>query len=430
MKNAHFIGIGGIGMSALAMMAKSRNLNISGSDEVASEITNTLKKRGIKISIGHSSKNVPKKCDLVIYSLAAPESNPERVEAKRRKIKQSSYPQALGEFTKSNQNICVTGTHGKSTTSGMLSKILIDCKIDPLVIIGTKTRYLKYGNFHNGKSKFSVLEACEYRRAFLNLKQYIGIITNVDSDHLDYYKNSDNYLKAFKEFAAKTPKNGFLIINKDDKRSVLAAKSCKGNVIYVSEKNAPKLNLTLPGEHNRMNALLAITAARILGCPIQKAVKSVNEYEGSWRRFEYKGKLGTSMVFDDYAHHPNEIKATLAGAREKFPNKYILCVFQPHQYARTKSFINEFPKAFLNADEVIVPNIYDVIGREEKVKPITPDQFVAKLKTAHKNVKNSNGFENTVTLIKKNIKKYQVIIVMGAGDVYKITEKLFKFSSK
>lgn len=424
MNKIHFIGIGGIGMSALAMLAKSRGFKVSGSDEVKSEITDNLAKKGIKIHIGHTKKNIAPDCSFVVYTLAAEKDNQERKAAQKLKIKQMSYPEVLGEFTKNYKNILVAGTHGKSTVAGMISKILIDCKKDPTVIIGTKTSFLPHGNFRFGKSGWSVLEACEYRRAFLNLKPHISVITNVDSDHLDYYKNARNYLKAFKEFSAKTPVSGYLIINKNDKRSIIAAQSAKGRVIKINPNQ--KIKLFLPGIHNRSNAALAIAAAKLAGCPMSKILKSISEYKGSWRRFEYKGKISRVLVYDDYAHHPKEIKATLSGTREKFPAARILCIYQPHQYSRTKSFLGEFAKAFDCADEVLVPNIYDVIGREKNRKPITVDKFVAELSRHHAHVYNGHGFENTIALVRKNIKNYDVIIVMGAGDVYKITEKLLK----
>ena len=412
-------------MSALAMLVKSNGFIVSGSDEIQSEITDYLAKRGIKIFIGHKKENITSDCDIVVYTLAATESNPERIEARKMNIMQISYPEALGEFTKHYKNILVAGTHGKSTTAAMISKILIDCGKDPTVVIGTKTGFLPHGNFRFGKSKWAVLEACEYRKAFLNLHPYIGVITNIDSDHLDYYKNSKNYFEAFKEFAAKIPANGYLIINKNDKRSIKAARFAKCKVIKIALKE--KINLSIPGAHNQLNASLAITAASLTGCKTVNILESIKKYEGSWRRFEYKGKIGSAFIYDDYAHHPAEIKATLSAAREKFPSAKILCVYQPHQYSRTKSFLKGFSRAFSDADKVIVPNIYDVIGREDKKKPITVAQFVKELSRHHKNVQNGHGFKNTINLIKKNLNIYDVIIIMGAGDVFKITQNLKSF---
>ena len=386
----HFIGIGGIGVSALAQYYLAKGHKVSGSDLVSSEITQALKKRGVKIFIGkHQKNNLPKSVDLVIYSPAVQKNNPELKTAKKLKIKCLSYPEALGELTKKYFTIAVSGTHGKSTTTAMIGLILIRAGLDPTVIIGTKLKEFQNSNCRIGKSEYLVIEADEWQASFLNYWPKMIVLTNIEKEHLDYYKNLRNILKTFEEYIRHLPKDGILVVNKDDKNIIKTTQqkfvnstfsTAVENVLYYSreQKEARKLKkiLKIPGEHNVSNALAALTVARVLKIPDRTVFKALSEYKGSWRRFEIveaeirryqRGKTRKIIIVSDYAHHPTEIKATLQAVKEKFPSQKIWCVFQPHQYQRTFYLFKDFIKVLKQAsiDKLIITDIYDVAGREE-----------------------------------------------------------------
>lgn len=417
-KYIHFIGIGGIGTSSLAQILFHQNKKISGSDFATSEITNHLSKRGMKVTIGHNQKNVSKHHQLIIYSSAIPKNNPELEEAEKLKIKTISYPEALGELSKNYFTIAIAGTHGKSTTTALTALCLIKGDLDPTVIIGTKLKELKNQNYRVGKSKYLVVEACEYKRAFLNLSPDILIITNLEADHLDYYKDLKDYQSAFKKLCQKIPKTGAIIINKKDKNSVAVSKNIKAKIYDFS---ALKLSPGIPGDFNLRNAAAAAKVAELLDIPATKTKKAIKSYKGSWRRLEYKKtKLKPTIFIDDYGHHPTEIKVTLKAIREKYPDKKILCIFQPHQYSRTHLLLKEFAKSFHDVNELIIPNIYRVRDTEEDLKKISTDKLVEAIKKHTPKTSNGQGLENTAEYIKINHKKYDVIVTMGAGDINKI----------
>ena len=416
----HFIGIGGIGVSALAQYYLAKGHEISGSDLVASEITEYLEKKGVKIIIGNSAENISQDLDLVVYSPAVKKDNPELIEAlkiknyKNLKIKIKSYPEALGDLTKEYYTIAIAGAHGKSTTTAMIGLVLTKAGFDPTVIVGTKLKEFGDSNFRFGKSKFLVIEACEYDSSFLHYLPKIIVVTNIDKEHLDYFKTFANVKKAFKNFIAKLPPSGFLVFNKRPS---------------MRQKRAAKIKkiLKVPGMHNVFNALDALEVARILKIKDEITFQALSEFTGTWRRFEEKElKIENCKlkIISDYAHHPNEIIATLKAAREKYPKKKIWCIFQPHQYQRTHYLFNDFVKVFRNAkiDKTIITDIYDVAGRE--TKKISADVSSKKLvkKIAKKNVIYL-PMASLEKFIKENIKSGEVLIIMGAGDIYKLAEK-------
>jgi len=430
----HFIGIGGIGVSALAQYYLSKGHQVSGSDLVSSEITTLLKKKGVKIYIGPHKKN-RLKSDIkqVIYSPAVKKNNPEFLEAKKREIKIQSYPQALGELTKKYFTIAVSGTHGKSTTTAMISLILIKAGLDPTVIIGTKLKEFGNSNFRTGKGKYLIIEADEWNASFLNYWPKIIVLTNIEKEHLDYYKNLKHILKTYQEFISHLSRDGVLIINKDDKNiSKLKTKNLKPHLesqnFNLKQKEAKKLKkiLKIPGEHNILNALASLKTARILKIPDRVSFKALSEYRGSWRRFEKcKFKIGNQKleIISDYAHHPTEIKVTLKTTREKFPHKKIWCVFQPHQYQRTFYLFKDFVKVFreIPIDKLIITDIYDVAGREQgDIKDrINSEKLV---KTINRTWVIYLPKKKIINYLKKNLKGREVVIIMGAGDIYKITD--------
>jgi len=406
----HFIGIGGIGVSALAQYYLAKGHSVSGSDLVRSEITDFLKKKGVKIRTGKHSVDsyIIQQADLVIYSPAVKATNPELREAKRKKIKCLSYPQALGELTKKHFTIAISGTHGKSTTTAMLGLLLTKAGLDPTVIVGTKVKEFGNSNYREGRSDCLVIEACEYDESFLNYSPDIIVITNIEADHLDFFKNFGNVLKAFKTFTARLKKGGTLITEKNYKRPGDAKKL--------------KKILKAPGEHNVSNALAALSVARILKVPDKVSFKALSGYKGSWRRFEEK-KLGKLTIISDYGHHPTEIKVTLEAARKKYPKKKIWCVYQPHQYQRTYYLLKDFIRVFsqVPVDKLIITDIYDVAGREEtKIKKKVSSEKLAK--TVKKESVSYIKKDKIPNYLEKELPREAVLIIMGAGDIYKLVD--------
>jgi len=426
----HFIGIGGIGVSALAQYYLEEGRKVSGSDLVASEITDFLKGKRIKIFIGNSKKNISKNLNLVVYSPAVPKSNPELCQAKRYEIKTISYPEALGQLTKQYYTVAVAGAHGKSTTTAMIGLIMARAGLDPTVIVGAKLKEFGNSNFRAGKSKFLVLEACEYDGSFLNYSPKIIVITNVDKEHLDYFKTLAGVKKTFKDFMMKLPKDGFLVVNGDDKNIPKIKKARfkrKNYSLWQKEGEKIKKILKIPGRHNVSNALAALTAARILDIPDKISFKALLRYRGSWRRFEIKNGLANGRkitIISDYGHHPNEISATFLAAREKYKNKKIWSIFQPHQYQRTHYLFLDFVTVFREApiNNIVITDIYDVAGREKKgiTVNINSKRLVAKINRPHIRYYSVLGAERHV---KENIKNGDVLIIMGAGDIYKLVDK-------
>lgn len=432
----HFIGIGGIGVSALAKYYLKRGNKVSGSDLVSSEITDTLKNLGVKTIIGpHRSRTVLDRIDLVIYSPAVSKNNPELKEAKKLKIKCQSYPEALGELTKKYFTIAVAGTHGKSTVTSMLGILLAKAGLDPTVIVGTKIREFSDSNCRAGKSKYLIIEADEHFASFLNYWPKIIVLTTLEADHLDYYKNFKNYISAFKKFISHLPENGKVVANEDDEniKKIISNQKFSIKKYSIKQPEAKKLKkiLKIPGEHNVSNALAALTAARLLKIPDRVSFKALSGYKGAWRRFEEKiGYMPNTkrkiLIISDYGHHPTEIKATLKAAREKWPEKKIHCVYQPHQYQRTYYLFKDFVETFRQApiDEIIITDIFDVAGREEKAikNKINSKKLVKAIKKKNVLYLKKNKILN---YLKKEIGDEEVLVIMGAGDIY-LLAKNFK----
>jgi len=412
----HFVGIGGIGISALAKMMLLLKKKVSGSDISLGEAAERLREKGVKVSIGHKKSNLTKNTDLVIYSPAVKKDNPELLRAKELNIPTYSYPQALGLISKGKETIAISGTHGKTTTVAMVGEIMISAKKDPTIVIGSFMKKQK-DNFVMGKSQYFIVEACEYKRSFLHLLPKILVITNIDNDHLDYYKNIQDIQKAFSQLISKVPANGFIITNPNDKniKKALKLSKTKAEIIDYTKEKKPKLKIL--GGYNILNAKAAIAVARLVGIKKAQIEKSLKNFSGTWRRFEYKGKTKKgALIYDDYAHHPTEVKAVLEAIRESFPNKKIIAVFQPHLYSRTKFFLNEFSRALNNIDEVIITDIY--AAREKKDKTIHAKDLVKKTKNACY----ISNFSEIKKYLINQVDKDSIIITLGAGDVYKISE--------
>ncbi len=419
-KVAHFIGVGGIGVSALARMMLLRGVSVTGSDRDRSLITESLEMAGATIFIDHDRAHVPEACDLVIYSPAVPEDNPELRVARERGVQTLSYPESLGMISRGMRTIAVSGTHGKTTTTAMLAGVLVGAHLNPTVIVGS---LLKSGsNFISGTSDIFVVEACEYKRSFLNLSPEILVITNIDNDHLDYYGTIEGVQKAFAEMVEKVPAHGAIVCDPNDSRVALVLLKTTARIVDYT-KEPLTTALAVAGEHNKKNAKAALAVALILGVNEDEAIELVAKFEGTWRRMEYKGKLlSGALVYDDYAHHPTEIKATLQGFRAKYPAGRIRVVFQPHLYSRTKLLLNEFAESFSDADEVIVVPIY--AAREKPDPEITAEKLTQAIKAHHKNVCAMGEFSAVEKYIRTTIQKDDIIITMGAGDVFKMGESL------
>ncbi len=417
----HFIGVGGIGISAIARLMKTYGKNVSGSDMSESVVTTKLSEFGIKIFTGHSAENIDQSVDLVIYTIAIPKDNPEYMEAEKRGIHMLSYPQMLSVVSKNMFTIAVSGTHGKTTTTAMLSKIMLDADFDPTVIVGSLMKNSD-SNLIVGKSNYFLVEACEYRRSFLNLYPKILIITNVDTDHLDYYKDLSDIQSAFRELAERIPEDGVIICNKHDAnlKPILNGLRCK--IIDYLEYYDKDMILKSPGTHNKQNASATLAVSDYLKIDLAEAKKSLENFTGTWRRFEYIGitKNGT-QIYDDYAHHPTEIKATISGVREMFPDKKCIIFFQPHLFSRTKLLIDEFARVLSQSDQTYILPIY--ASREIFDDSMKSEMLVKKINENRSGALYVKDFDECVKIIKK-LDKNAIVLITGAGDVYKITKEV------
>jgi len=448
LKKIHFVGVGGIGVSALAEILLNKGISVSGSDNVPSDITRNLAKAGAKVYNKHSASNLDKDTELVVYSPAIMQDNPELAKARNLKIRCLSYPQALGLLSERYYTIAVAGSHGKSTTTAMIARIMYKAGLDPTVVVGTKMPEFGNMNFRVGDSKYLVIEACEYKDSFLNFTPNILVITNIEADHLDYFKNVANYKKSFAKIANKVPKDGFILINLDDKYAKTVVKNAKAKVITFSsskkyadyflyknlliekpiskkldKKSEQHLNIEpgVIGNFNLVNGSMASMACRLLKIENKKIEQALKGFRGSWRRLETKKtSLKGPVIIDDYGHHPTEIKKTLAAIRIQYPKDKILCVFQPHQYNRTFQLLKDFGTSFGSVDQVIIPNIYQVRDSKEDVKSVSTDKLVKEIRKHRGNVTNGGGLEKTAEYLRLNYKKFGVIVTMGAGDIENI----------
>ncbi len=421
--HVHFVGIGGIGLSAIARLFLLEGKKVTGSDcSPDSPVVEELKKHGAKIYRGHQAKQVSAGTELVIYSLAIKQDNPELLTARKRDLPIISYPQALGLISADKFTIAVAGTHGKTTTTAMLAKIFRVAKLDPTVIVGSLLAGEKT-NLIVGRSQYFIVEACEYRRSFLNLSPRILVITNIDNDHLDYYKDLTEIKRAFAELVAKVPPDGWLICCVKDERLQPAIKAARCRVVDYEQVKTPGLKLLVPGQHNLANARAALAVAGEVGVSSAVAAKALEQFRGTWRRFELIGRHRSgALIYDDYAHHPTEILATLTGARELFPRRRLIVVFQPHLYTRTKLLLNDFAKSFPAADEIIVLPIY--AAREKRDPTISGKVLTKALVAAGAPAKYLNDFNLAKKYLDQKLKRGDVLLTLGAGDVFVLAKGL------
>lgn len=434
-KKVHFVGVGGIGVSALARKMLMDGKRVSGSDRIKTEITNELRKIGADIFIGHNAKNLgylkEKRDELnsmaLIYSPAIAEDNVELVEARKMGVLILSYPEALGIISKDYYTIAVSGTDGKTTTVAMLAKVFEKANLDPTVVLGSLFKKRK-SNFIAGRGEYFIVEACEYKRSFLNLHPRILVITNINLDHLDYYKDLKDIQSAFRKLVFKLGAEECLICDITQPNIAAVIRGAKCKIVNYSHYFSGGLKLKIPGKHNLENAAACLAVADVVKIDLRIARKILGEFKGIWRRFEYKGKTKEgALVYDDYAHNPNEVRASLKGFREFFSDKKITVIFQPHLYSRTKFFLDDFAKSFNDADEIFIVPIY--AAREKADSNINSKMLARKIKKFNKNVFYFEDFEETLTRLEKDGKNQDIIITMGAGDIYKIGEVLVKEGS-
>lgn len=424
LKKTHFIGIGGIGMSGLARLFFHEGKEVSGSDRSPSDITRTLQAEGITVFGGHSAENVSDDTELVIYTEAVNEKSEGYVEllaAREKGIPTMNYFDALGMVANEYYLIAVAGSHGKTTTTAMLIDIFEEAGLDPSAIVGSLRAKTK-SNYRAGKSKYFIVEACEYRRDFLSLTPDILVITNIEHEHVDYYKDLGAVQQAFREFACQVREGGAVVVNFNGENIAPILESVTVRVIDYGKFFDPLLKLKVPGMHNQLNAAAATAAAEIVGVRPLRSKEALETFSGTWRRFEYKGELNGAKIYDDYGHHPTEIKATLQGARELYPDKKITIVFQSHTYSRTHELFDGFVNALSAADSVIVLPIY--AAREENTFGVTHTKLAEAIGEKNKNVLAFDTFDVVVQELKNSVSERDVILVMGAGDVTQIATKL------
>ena len=410
-KNVHCIGIGGIGLSALARYCHAHGAKVTGSDTGTSRITEDLQKEGVVVYSGHNAAHLSPEADLIIYTIAVTENNPELKTGRVRGVTCLSYPEALGLLTQEYTTIAVCGTHGKTTTTAMIASMLTACGKSPTVIVGS----LLSGNgtnFIQGDSEYLVVEACEYKRSFLNLRPTHVVVTNIDEDHLDYYKDIHDIELAFQSFVSMIQESGFLVTHEDVSLITI------GEKIDADIINKDEIELSVLGDHNKKNAQLVLALAKALGLDEGDARKGLHSFTGTWRRLEYKGTQKGAIVYDDYGHHPTEIRATLEALREKFKlGKFkLIVVFQPHLYSRTKLFLDDFSNAFALADKVCVLPIY--ASREKDDGSISSHDLVE----ITPNAIAMESFEEVKKYLDKHAHSGSVVLTIGAGDVYLLSD--------
>ena len=446
----HFIGIGGISMSGLAEILLTEHFRVSGSDNKASELTAHLEALGAQIQIGQRASNIPDDCDLVVYTAAIHPDNPEYAAAVERGIPMLSRAELLGQIMANYKTaIAVSGTHGKTTTTSMISTILLEEDADPTISVGGMLHAIG-GNIRVGRSETFLTEACEYTNSFLHFFPTIGIILNIEEDHLDFFKDLDDIRSSFRRFAELLPEIGTLIINSDIERyaeitdglscrvvtfgSAAGSDYCAADISYDTKarasfklvkdgKEGAVYHLGVPGEHNVSNALAAIALADTLHISTETAQKGLLAFTGTDRRFQYKGEVNGFTIVDDYAHHPTEIRATLTAAAH-YPHREIWCVFQPHTYTRTKSFLKEFAQALSLADHVALADIY--AARETDTLGVSSQTLADELKKLGADVHYFPSFAEIENFLLKNCIHGDLCITMGAGDVINIGENLLK----
>ena len=440
-QNIHFIGIGGISMSGLAEVLLDEGFTVSGSDSADSKLLQHLRSKGAHVVIGQAAENITPDLDVIVYTAAIHPDNPEFAAAVRSEIPMLTRAELLGEMMQNYQvSVAVAGTHGKTTTTSMASHVMLCADMDPTISVGGILPSIG-GNIRVGKSENFITEACEYTNSYHSMIPTLGIILNVDEDHLDFFKDLDDIAASFHKFASQIPADGVLVISKDTKKFDVVTDGlscglittsrktdadytvsditydelgCASFVAYERGERLVEFSLCVPGEHNVANALAVIAASRHLGIDAETIADGLRDFAGADRRFEYKGKMNGTTIIDDYAHHPAEIRATLAAA-EKYPHKELWVVFQPHTYTRTKALLAEFGEALSTADHVVLAKIYP--AREEDIYGISSQDVADEVKKYGTDVIYIDTFSGVEDYLYSHCKEGDLLITMGAGNV-------------
>ncbi len=449
--HVHFMGIGGISMSGLAEILMDRGFTVSGSDNKESPLTDHLSEIGAKVSYPQKAENITDDIDVVVYTAAIHPDNPEFKAAKEAGLPMLTRAELLGQIMENyKESIAVAGTHGKTTTSSMISQILLSAKKDPTISIGGILPSIK-SNVHVGSGDQFVLEACEYTNSYHSFFPKYNVILNVEEDHMDFFKDLSDVRNSFRKFASNTSSDGLLVINHAIPDYTEIAADCKARTVtfgmdssadYYPEdirynelglasfvpvakgKSIQRISLHVPGEHNILNALAAIAVCSEMGIDEKDMAEGFRTFTGADRRFQYKGKLKNgAIIIDDYAHHPTEIAASLDTAR-KLKDKRVVCIFQPHTYTRTKAFLKEFGAALSKADLVVLADIY--AAREQDVYGVSSKDVASEVKKNGTESLYFSTFEEIEKYIEKNSTPKDLLITMGAGDVFKIGEDLLQ----
>jgi len=446
----YMVGIGGISMSGIAEILVKWGYQVSGSDGTKSSQTDWLEENGVKVNIGQISDNITKDIDLVVYTAAIKEDNPELVRARELNIPTVERGEFLGEITKLYKDtIGIAGTHGKTTTTSMVACAFLEANLDPSIQVGAVLNNIN-GNYRVGHSEYFIIEACEYCESYLNFKQRSAIVLNIDNDHLDYFGNIDNIEKSFQKYVSNLPEDGFLIVNVDDERCYNLRLHTKANVISVGSganadwwyenlefndegcpsydafykgENKGRIELKVTGIHNVMNSLSCIALCTAYGIDLDTIAKALLKFGGASRRLEYKGDFNGAKVYDDYGHHPTEIMATVRGLKnKKFNESWV--VFEAHTYSRFAEHLKDFAKALVNFDHVVIMDTY--AAREVNTYNIHEEDLIEELKKLGKESIHISDYDEIVKYLGDRVKKGDVILTLGAGNVTKIASLLTK----
>jgi UDP-N-acetylmuramate--alanine ligase len=445
----YFIGIGGIGMSAVARILIHEGCIVAGSDLRTSSLTSTLEEMGAKINTKQDGSFMSSETDMVVVSASISEDNLDLKTARKMGIKVVKYSQILGSLMKEKRGIAISGTHGKTTTSAMISTILKTAGLDPTFVIGGEVPDIG-GNAHLGKGNLFVAEACEYDRSFLNLTPQVGVITNIEEDHLDYYGNIETIVHAFGDFASSISKEGLLVVNDNDNNIAAAVQKANCKVETYSLSNASdwygevlsggsglkrfrvfhngklfdEISLKIPGSHNVLNALAATAVCTFIGVDKDSIKNALSLFHGANRRFQIIGARNGITVIDDYAHHPTEIRVTLRAARELYPEKRIWCVFQPHQYSRTRHLLKEFSRSFQNANRVILADIYATRDNDYEKTAMNAMKLYEETRNTGMDIQYIPQLSDIVNVLYSGVRPGDIVMTMGAGDVWKVAYDL------
>ena len=447
-KNIYMIGIGGISMSGIAHILTKWGYNVTGSNNESNSMTDELIKNGIKVYIPHDYNNINNSIDLIVYTAAIKDDNPELIHSKELNIETMERGEFLGELTKLfNDTIGISGTHGKTTTTSMVSECFLEANLDPTIQVGSVLKSIN-GNYRVGNSDYFIIEACEYKDSYLNFEQKSAIVLNIDNDHLDYFKNFNNIKKSFKEYVSHLPKNGLLIINGDDKNCLELALNTKAKVLtygfkntnnyiaknisfndlgygeydlYKKDEYVDHINLSVVGKHNISNSLACVALCLNYGIDIKHIKEGLISYTGAGRRFEYKGVFNGAKVYDDYGHHPTEVKAVSDSILNKKFNKSWV-IFEPHTYSRVKNHAVDFAKSLVNFDNIIIVDIY--AAREINTYNVSENDIINELKKLGKNGIHISDYNEIKKYLNERVNKDDLILTLGAGYITKLSDLL------